>query len=303
MPTNDKIKVGKYIVNLTNQEKILFPEDGITKGDIVKYYKDIAPLMLLYTANRALVMQRFPDGIDSEGFYHKDAPEYFPDWIKTVSIPKKGYLKSDNKKDPNVSYVIADHKATVVYLANFGCLTYHLWLSQIDKLDYPDKLIFDLDPSNDKSFKKICKVAKELKIILQEHDLVPFVMSTGSRGLHVIVPIKPTKTFEEVKAFAKEIAQQLISQDPDNLTLDVSKEKRKNKIFIDILRNSFGATSVALYSVRAKAGAPVAFPLKWEELDDPKLTPTKYNIFNIFQRIKKVGDLFKDIKKSAKVIK
>ncbi|MDR3646531.1 MAG: non-homologous end-joining DNA ligase [Candidatus Babeliales bacterium] len=287
------IKVGKYTVQFTNQDKIFFPDDKITKGDIIQYYDQIAPYMLKYTKNRALTMLRYPHGITQEGFYHKDAPDYFPDWIKRfVDI---------NGEDKKVHYVVANNAATLVYLANFGCLIPHLWLSKIDKPNYPDRMIFDLDPSDDKSFKRIMETAKAFKKIIEEHNLVPFVMSTGSRGLHVVVPIKRTKTFDEVKKFAQYLAQKLIEKDPEHLTMEIRKNKRGTRIFIDTLRNGYGATAVAPYAVRAKPGAPVAFPLEWNELN-AKLTPTKYNIFTIFKRLDKVGDIWKNIDKQAKAI-
>jgi len=281
---------------ITNPDKIFFPKDKITKLEVIEYYKKIAPLMLKYTKNRALTMLRYPHGINEEGFYQKNAPDYFPSWIKRFETKRK------EDKEP-VHYVVANNVDTLVYIANFGCLIPHLWLSKIDKPNYPDKMIFDLDPENDKSFKKIKETAKKFKKIIEEHGLVPFVMSTGSRGLHVVVPIKRTKTFEEVKKFAQYLAQELIKKDPDNLTLEVRKAKRGKRIFIDTLRNGYGATAVAPYSIRAKPGAPVAFPLEWDELNDAKLTPTKYNIFTIFKRLDKVGDIWANINKSAKTIK
>jgi bifunctional non-homologous end joining protein LigD len=295
MKQENSILVGKYVVKLTNQDKIFFPDDKITKGDVIEYYNKISSVMLKYTKNRALTMLRYPHGITQEGFYHKNAPEYFPEWIKRWSVK--------NEEGKTVNYVVANNAATLVYLANFGCLIPHLWLSKIDKPDYPDKMIFDLDPSDDKSFKKIVETAKKFKKIIEEHGLVPFVMSTGSRGLHVVVPIKRTKTFEEVKKFAQYLAQILIEQDAQYLTMEVRKDKRGKRIFIDTLRNGYGATAVAPYAIRAKPTAPVAFPLDWKELDDPKLIPTKYNIFTILTRLNKVGDLWQSIEKHAKTIK
>lgn len=295
MKKENSIKVGKHIIQLTNQDKLFFPDDKITKGDVIKYYNNIAHYMLKYTKNRALTMLRYPHGIKEEGFYHKDAPEYFPEWIKRFID-----INQENKK---IHYVVANNAATLVYLANFGSLIPHLWLSKIDKPNKPDKIIFDLDPSNDKSFKKIIETAKKFKKIIEAHGLVPFVMSTGSRGLHVVVPIKRTKTFQEVKEFAQYLAKILIEKDPQHLTMQVRKDKRGNRIFIDTLRNSYGATAVSPYAIRAKPEAPVAFPLEWKELDDPKLIPTKYNIFTIFKRLDKVGDVWKNFDKSARSIK
>lgn len=295
MKNNNFIKIDKHQIELTNQDKIFFPKDKITKGDVVDYYLKIAPWMLKYTKNRALTMLRYPHGITEEGFYQKDAPSYFPDWIKRFEV------KSEENK--TVHYVVANNAATLVYLANFGCLIPHLWLSKIDKVNYPDKMIFDLDPSNDKSFKKICQTAKKFKLILESQGLNVYVMSTGSRGLHVLVPIKRTKTFDQVKEYAQQLARILVNHDPEHLTMELRKDKRGGRIFIDTLRNGYAATAVAPYAIRAKPGAPVACPLEWKELDDAKLTPTKFNIFNIFKRLDKVGDIWQDFDKNAKSIK
>jgi bifunctional non-homologous end joining protein LigD len=239
-------------------------------------------------------MLRYPQGIEEEGFYHKDAPDFFPKWIKTLPVEKK-------EESGTVHYIVANNIATLVYIANYGCITPHLWLSRIDKINYPDHLIFDLDPWDDKHFKLICKKAKSLKKILENFGLNPFVMTTGSRGLHVLVPLKRTKTFDQVRDFAHKIAEIAIKEDPENLTLEIRKEKRGERLFVDIMRNSFGATGVAPYAIRAKPGAPVAAPLHWKEVDNIK-SSQQYNISNIFKRITKVGDPWENIDKFAKKI-
>lgn len=288
------IKVGKYKVDITNKDKILFPKDKITKGDIIDYYQKIASTMLIYTKDRPLTMHRYPDGIEKEGFYHKDAPEYFPDWIKTKRI---------KKEDGSVNYVVANNEATLVYLANYGCLTPHLWLSKIDKLDYPDRIIFDFDPSKETDFDNVRKLALKMKDLIEKVGLTPYVMTTGSRGLHIYVPIIRKNTFDEVKQFAKDLGIYIVKNNQDIATMEVRKAKRGNRIFIDTLRNEFAQTGVAPYSVRAKNGAPVATPLTWKEIHDSNLTPQKYNINNIFARLAKIEDPFKNMSKDAKSIK
>lgn len=290
-----KLKEGKFSFEITNEDKVFFPKEKITKGDLINYYSLIGPIMVKYTKDRALTMHRFPNGITKEGFYHKDAPDFFPKWIKRFEVKKQD--------EGVVHYVVANNIATLAYIANYGCITPHLWLSKIDKLDYPDRIIFDLDPSNEKQFNLVCQTAKEMKKILDELGYSTHVMSTGSRGLHVVIPIKRTKTFDEARNFAREIAKKIIEQDPKNLTLEIRKQKRGKRVFIDVIRNSFSATGVAPYAVRAKPGAPVAAPLYWEELDEKDINPQKYNISNIFVRLKKDGDPWKDINKFAKAIK
>lgn len=286
------LKFGAYLVKITNEDKIFFP-DNITKGDLVTYYKNIAPVMLKYLKNRPVMMHRFPDGIDGESFYQKDASDYFPKWIKQVLVEKKaGYN----------NFVVCQNQATLVYIANQACITFHIWLSKIDMLDYPDKMIFDLDPSPGNTFNQVCKAALELKDLLENLNLKSFVMSTGSKGLHVVVPLDRNFNFDQVKNCAQDCARILVNNNT-NLTMAIQKEKRGKKIFIDTLRNQYSSTSVAPYSVRAIARAPVATPLYWDELLDKSLSAQKYNINNIFSRLSSVGDAFKDIHKSRQSLK
>lgn len=283
-----KRKFDKYIIDITHENKIYFPKEKITKGEVINYYQKIGLIMIRYTKNRAVTMHRFPGGITQEGFYHKNAPDFFPKWIKLKAVERK-------EEKGSVRYVVVNNVATLIYIVNYGCLTPHLWLSKIDKLNYPDRMIFDFDPPSSKYFGLICKKAKELKEILQELNLHPFVMSTGSKGLHITTPLIRNSTFSEVRTFAQNVAQILIDRDSKNLTLNARKEGRSQKIFIDTLRNSFGATGVAPYAIRAINGAPIAVPLEWKELGNKGLNPQKYKISNVFDRLKKVGDLWEGI--------
>ncbi len=283
------IKLGKYVVDITNENKILFPKAKITKGELVEYYQRVASYMIPYVKNRPLTMHRFVQGIDQEGFYQKNVPDYFPSWIKRVPILKKA--------DGIVNYVVCNNDATLVYLANQLCITPHIWLSRVDKLKYPDRMIFDLDPSPGVSFLQIRWAAKKIKKLL-EHDfgLSTFIMTTGSRGVHIIVPLKRVHTFDQVRLFAHDCADLLAKKYPKKLTLEMRKAKRGKRIFIDVLRNSFGATGVAPYAVRAKPGAPIATPIEWHELD--AVTPQKYTMKNIFRRLVRKKDPWQDIDKN-----
>lgn len=287
------IKVGGRNVEITHPDKVIFPKPLILKDEFIEYYRKIAPYMIPYTKNRPLSMQRFTLGINHEGFYQKDAGDYFPAWIKIVPIKKQ--------EDGVVRQVLVNDAATLVYLANQLCIVFHIWLSKVNSLHTPDHIIFDLDPSG-KDFNQIRYAALKLKKVLEELGLVPFVMTTGSRGLHVVIPIKPEYDFDTVRSFAHDIAQFLVSENPELLTLEVRKAKRKGKIFVDTLRNAFAQTGVAPYSVRARLGAPVATPLEWKEVTQRSLRPDKYTIRNIFKRLARKGDLWKDINRSAKSI-
>ena len=236
-------------------------------------------------------MQRFPDGITKEGFFQKNASDYFPDWITTIPIKNHG--------DSTVKYVVINDKATLVYLANQGNITPHTWLSKTDKIDYPDRIIFDLDPAGNASFKDVQWAASALKTFLEDTlNLPTFVMLTGSRGAHVIVPLKPKQTFDEVRTFALDCAQVLTEQSPNKVTVAMNKSDRGNKIFIDWLRNGFGATGVTPYAVRAKEGAPVATPLTWNDFLHAT-SSQQYTIRTIFAYLDTHSNPWENLKKQA----
>lgn len=284
------IKIGRHTMSTSHEDLILFPSSGITKGDLITYYQNIAPIMIPYVTNRPISMQRFPNGIDDEGFYHKDAPDYFPQWIKRFPIKKHegGY----------VHHVVINNEATLVYLANQACITIHIWLSKIDKIHYPDRMIFDLDPSG-KDFKLVQKAALMFKDFLEQLELNAYAMLTGSRGIHVVVPIKRQHPFDWVRSLAHDIGMRFALQNPKMFTMEMRKEKRGSKIFIDTLRNAFGQTGVAPYSVRSKPNASIATPITWQEASSPKLKPDMYTINNIFDRLDKIGDPWESINKHA----
>lgn len=288
-----KIKVGNYSIEISNPDKLIFPKAKITKLEFVEYYQKIALYMLPYLKNRPVTMLRFPDGITKKGFYHKDAPPYFPDYIKRLSVSKK--------EGGVVHYPVCNNAASLVYLASQLTITPHLWLSTAPKLNYPDRIIFDLDPSAGVEFELIRWAAREIKKLLDQLKLPAFIMTTGSRGVHIIIPLKPIHTFDDTRAFAREIAQFLAHQYPQKLTIEISKKKRGKRIFIDYLRNSFGATGVAPYAVRAVEGAPVATPFDWHELSS--ITPQKYTIRTIFKRLSRKKDPWASLAKKACSIK
>lgn len=284
------MKAGKYTVEITHPDKVLFPKENITKEEIANYYLEVAPLLLPLLKGRPISMHRFPEGIKKEGFFQKQAPDTLPSWIKVVKVGRKGKTA--------ISMLLCQEKATLLWLANQNCITPHIWLSQIDHPDLPDRLIFDLDPPNKKKFPWVVKGALLLKEILEkEGNLQPFVMTTGSKGLHVVIPLKPEFSFAKVRSFAQKIAEQVVEQDPKLFTLEVRKEKRKGKVFIDVLRNGLHQTVVAPYSIRALDGAPIATPLFWEELQDKTLTSSRYTLRTIQTRLKK--NPWKGIEKGA----
>ena len=288
-----KMRMGKYSITLSRLDKQMYPQAGITKKDIIHYYKRIAHTMLVHIKGRPLVMHRFPDGIDGEDFYQKAVPDYFPDWIQR----KKVQLKEGGAE----YLVVAEKAADLVYLANQACLVPHIWLSREETVKKPDKLIFDLDPPGE-DFGEVIFAALELKKVLEERGLTPFVMTTGSKGLHVTVPIRPYHSFDRVREYAEELAERLVDEFPKRLTTASRKQKRKGRLLLDFMRNAYGQTSVAPYALRALPGAPVATPLDWEEFKNSRLNPRSYTIQNIFRRLSQKKDPWRHMFRSGKKI-
>lgn len=283
MMTNDQD------IHISNPKKIMFPDIRATKEDVVRYYEKIAEYMLPHMKDRPVTMQRFPDGIGKQGFYMKDTPDYFPEWIDTVKVEKK--------EGGSNEHVIVQSKGTLMYLANQACITPHVWLCTQDDLHKPDKMVFDLDPSTD-DYEPVKQAALALKAIIEDYELTPFVMTTGSKGLHVVVPIQPDHSFDEVREAAVFIAKQIVDRSPDKFTLEQRKEKRGGKVFLDTLRNAYGQTSVTPYALRAIEKAPVATPLTWDELNEHPLDPRKYAMNNLFNRLGQIDDPWESFDRS-----
>lgn len=285
--SENQVKLDSRTVEISKPDKTMFPDSGVTKRDLVEYYQKIAENLLPHMREHPLNMQRFPDGIQGVSFYEKEIPDYFPDWIDRVEVDVKG-------KGETQVQVVCNDAATLVYLANQACITSHIWLSRVNKLDYPDKMIFDLDPSGD-DFEQVRFAARVLRDILDEVELKSFLMTTGSRGLHVVIPLDRTVDFDTSRDFARDLVNVLADREPERLTTEVRKDQRQGRLFLDYLRNSYGQTSIPPYSLRARAGAPVATPLDWDELDDTDLVSQTYNITNIFRRLGQKDDPWKNI--------
>ncbi len=286
------VNVGRRTVETSKEDKVLFGDDGIAKGDLVDYYRRIAEPLLHHARGRPISMERFPDGIDSERFYQKKAPDYFPDWIETVSVDLRG---AGGRQDQ----VVLSEAATLVYLANQACITPHVWLSRADDLDRPDRMIFDLDPPGD-DFGAVRTAARQVRDVLNELDLPAWLRTTGSRGLHVVVPLDGSSDFDAVRDFAGGVSR-LLAERHDGLTTAHRKDKRGERIFVDYLRNAYAQTAVASYAVRALPGAPVAAPLDWDELGDTG--SQSYTISNIHRRLGARDDPWKDMRRHARSLK
>ena len=286
------LRFGKYSVETSNEEKIFWPDDGISKGDLIAYYREMADVMIPWLRGRPIVMQRFPNGIEKYGFFHKDAPDHFPEWIRRFTVKKKGGI---------VDHVVCDNAATLVYLANQGCVTLHLWLSSTDRIDRPDQMIFDLDPSED-DFAVAVDAAQELRELLDELKLASYVKTTGGKGLHVLVPLDRGSEFDEVRAFAGAVAKLLAGRNPDSLTTEARKEKRRGRLFLDVGRNAYAQHAVAPYSLRPRPGAPVATPLEWDELHG-NLDPSSFTMKQALHRVSRGIDPWSGLTRRSRSLK
>jgi len=274
-------------VETSSLDKMLFPSDGITKGELIDYYRRIADTMVPHLEGRPLTMRRFPDGINGGGFYQQEMPDYFPEWIERVEVEKKG---------GKIVHALCNDAATLVYLANQNTITPHVWLSRTDRLHEPDQIVFDLDPPGG-DFGAVRKAAQYVRENLEERGLTAFVMTTGSSGVHVRAPIRRKHPFDAVRQYARAIAAELAAQYPEELTVEQRKNKRRGRIYLDVMRIAYAQTAVPPYAVRARAGAPVATPIEWHELHS--VEPDSYRIRNIFRRMGQKEDPWKRMAEAA----
>ncbi|MGB3485713.1 MAG: non-homologous end-joining DNA ligase [Mycobacterium sp.] len=278
-------------MEISNPDKELFGSpDGfaLTKLGLAKYYQSVASTMLPYLADRPISMQRFPDGIGEAGFYEKKAPAHFPRWVDTVKVET-----ADNMQ----SQVVISDQRSLVYLADQGCITPHAWLSRAKALDRPDQLMFDLDPSVDDDVDKVQTATSMTGEILDELGLTSFVKTTGSRGYHVVVPLRQRESFNETRQFASEVADVLVGRAPDLLTTEHRKDDRGDKVYIDVARNGYGQTAVPPYAVRPLPGAPVAAPIEWYEVAG--VSPGEFTVENIGNRLSRRGDAWHGMRRRA----
>jgi bifunctional non-homologous end joining protein LigD len=279
------LRINGHDVRITRPEKVLFPDDGLRKKDLIDYYCRIAPWILPHLRDRPLAMQRYPDGIDRPGFFHKSVPPYYPDWVETVTVPKK--------QGGTARHVVCNNAATLAYLANQACITPHTWLSRADRLDCPDQMVFDLDPAAE-TFGLVKGTAQSLKDVLDQLDLPAYLKTTGSRGLHVIVPLRRRESFESVRALARELAMIVVHQEPRQRTLEQRKEMRRGRVYIDTNRNAYAQTVAPAYAVRARRGAPLSVPLSWTELRRKNLRSDGVTIRTVFKWVERGPDPWAD---------
>jgi bifunctional non-homologous end joining protein LigD len=285
------ITAGRRDVEVSRPDKQLIPPD-VTKADLARYYDDIAGVMLPHVAGRPLNFERYPDGIERQKIFQQHASGHFPDWIRVVETPKSG---------GTVKHVVASEPATLVYLANQACITFHSWQSRADRLNRPDKIVFDLDPSVNRPA-EMRRAARLIVDLLRELGLEPWAMTSGSRGYHVVVPLKRLAEFDPVRAFTHDVATLGAAREPRVFTVEQRKANREGKILIDFMRNGYGVTSVAPYSVRARPRGPVATPLHLEELSEASTRPDRWTLRTVLKRVRQDGDPWRQFERNAQTL-
>jgi bifunctional non-homologous end joining protein LigD len=278
---------------ITHPEKVLFPDDGITKGDLAAYYEAMAPVILPHIRGRPVTMERYPAGIGQKGFWQKDVSRGFPSWLQRVTVPKK---------DGVVHHPIITDTRSLLWVTNQNTITQHVWTSRVPDLNYPDICVFDLDPSKDDPA-EVRAATLGLRALLHELGLPSWVKTSGSKGFHVVVPIDGKTPMATVERFAHAAGALLVSHAPDHLTQEFSKADRSGRIYVDTGRNGYGATFAAAYTVRAKRGAPVSAPCTWEEIERGEVDPGTFALRNMPKRIAKVGDVWADMRRRGRSLK
>ena len=280
---------------ITHPEKILFPEDGITKGELAAHYEAVASVMVPHVRARPITMERFPAGIDKKGFIQKDVSKGFPAWLERVEVPKK---------NGTVHYPLVTDTRSLLWIVNQNTITPHVWISRAPKLNHPDICVFDLDPTEDEKPAVLRAAALALRNLLEEDLGLPsWVKTSGSKGFHIVVPLDGRSTMGDVARFAHAVGTLLVSRDPKHLTQEFHKKDRGGRILVDTGRNGFSATHAAAYAVRAKPGAPVSAPCTWEEIESGAVGPRTFTLRTMPARLADVGDLWSDMRQRGRLLK
>ena len=280
-------------VAITHPDKVLFPDDGITKGHLAAYYEAIAALLIPHVRGRPVTMERYPSGIGKKGFWQKDVSKGFPSWLERVEVPKK---------DGVVHHPVITDTRSLMWVTNQNTITQHVWTSRLPELYYPDICVFDLDPSVE-DWASVRAAAIGLRDLLDKLGLPSWVKTTGSKGFHIVVPLDGKTDMEKVAGFANEVGTLFTTLAPDALTQEFSKADRRGRIYVDTGRNGYSATFAAPYTVRAKPGAPVSAPCSWEELERGEVDPGTFTVTNMPERIEAVGDLWADMSRRGRSLK
>ncbi len=288
------LRINNREVTMTNLDRELWTDEGLIKHDLIRYYIEAAPYLLPHLADRPLVVQRFPEGIDEAGFYQKNVPAGAPAWLRTCSV--------SHSEDKVTLYIVVDSIETLVWLGNHSCLELHPWLSRVGSLDHPDYIVFDLDPMERSSFTHICTAAIAIRELLAEMQLECYPKLSGATGMQLYLPVELRYTYEQARDFAEEICRRVHRVYPDITTLERKLSRRGGKLYLDYLQNGRGKTLAAPYSPRPLPGAPVSLPLVWEEIIGEAVHPGDFTLRNIMERLRRCGDLFAPVLENRQVL-
>ncbi|HLI58354.1 MAG TPA: non-homologous end-joining DNA ligase [Solirubrobacteraceae bacterium] len=286
-----ELRVGRRTVTISHPNKALFAEPEVTKLALARYYEQVGEAMVPHVRGRPLALESYPGGIERESFFAKTAPAHFPDWIARVTVPKRG---------GTITQVTAEEPATLVFLAGQNVITPHVWLSRADRPHEPDRLTIDLDPAPGVRFAEVRAAARAAGERLRDAGLATYAMVTGSRGVHVVCPLRRGPEFPAVHRFARALAEAMVQEDPGRLTLEWHRAERGRRIYLDVNRIAYAQHAVAPYGARPRPGAPVAMPIHWEELEDRRLAPDRWTVRNAPRRLSAEGDPWRAIARHAR---
>jgi bifunctional non-homologous end joining protein LigD len=289
-PTTITIKRGRRELRLTNLDKVFWPDEGITKGDLLEYYRAVAPAVLPHVRDRPFTMKRYPDGIEGGHFFQKDAPKHMPDWIPTRSYRS---TSRESRQKRTIAYPLVNDELALLWMVNMGCIDLNCWYSRVDKPDRPDFCLFDLDPSPDVGFRETVQVVRLVKELLDALGLEGYPKTSGADGIHVLVPVSRRHTYADTRRFAEIVAGALARAHPKLVTTEWSKAKRRG-VLVDANQNGEGKTIASVYSVRPRPGAPISTPLRWDEVT-PDLDPRDFTFEVVLDRVTRHGDLFEPV--------
>ena len=278
---------------ITHPDKLLFPDDGITKGDLAHYYETLAPVILPHLRGRPITMERYPGGINAKGFWQKDVSKGFPAWLQRVEVAKK---------DGVVHHPVVTDVRSLLWMTNQNTVTQHVSAARVPHLNHPDICVFDLDPSND-DWASVRAAAIGLRDLLAEIGLPSWIKTSGSKGFHIVVPVDGKTPTDAVSRFASAVGAVFVGMAPEQLTQEFSKIDRKGRIYVDVGRNGYSATFAAAYTVRAKRGAPVSAPCTWEEVERGEANPQTFTLRNMPDRIARIGDVWSDMLRRGRSLK
>jgi bifunctional non-homologous end joining protein LigD len=290
-PLPAEIRKGKRVLKLSNLDKVFWPEEGIRKGDLLAYYRAVAPVLLPHLRDRPFTLKRYPDGIEGGHFFQKDAPSHMPDWIPTVEV--EATTRERPRRTRTITAPLVNDELALLWMVNMACIDLNTWYSRVDKPNRPDFVLFDLDPAEGAGFEEVIQVTLLVKDVLDALGLVGFPKTSGSDGMHVLVPVQRRHTYAETREFAEIVAGTLARTHQGLVTTEWTKAKRRG-VLIDANQNGEGKTIASVYSVRPRAGAPVSTPLRWDEVR-AGLDPFAFTIDAVLARVERDGDLFEGV--------